>query len=68
MSVAVEHRMRAAAQNRCGYYLNLHRLVRAHLEIEHFIPLANGGSNTESNLRLACRICYVSLGELGVLR
>ncbi|MGH2515163.1 MAG: HNH endonuclease [Ktedonobacterales bacterium] len=32
-------------------------LVLARLEIEHIIPLANGGSDDETNLWLACPIC-----------
>jgi HNH endonuclease len=57
ISAAVERRVRAIAQNRCGYCLSPQHLVMARLEIEHIIPLAKGGSNAETNLWLACPIC-----------
>jgi hypothetical protein len=53
----VEARVRAAARNRCGYCLSPQHLVMARLEIEHILPLAQGGSNDESNLWLACPLC-----------
>lgn len=53
----VERRVRAAAQNRCGYCLSPQHLVMARLEIEHIIPVAQHGSNDESNLWLACPLC-----------
>jgi HNH endonuclease len=56
ISARVERRVRAAAQNRCGYCLSPQHLVMARLEIEHIIPLAKGGSNAETNLWLACPI------------
>lgn len=54
---AIERRVRKTAQNRCGYCLSPQHLVMARLEIEHIIPLAQGGSNEESNLWLSCPIC-----------
>lgn len=54
---AVIQRVRAAAQNRCGYCLSPQELVMARLEIEHIIPRAQGGSDSESNLWLACPLC-----------
>ena len=53
----VDRRVRAAARNRCGYCLSPQHLVMAHLQIEHIVPLAAGGSNDESNLWLSCPIC-----------
>lgn len=53
----VDRRVRAAANNRCGYCLSPQHLVMARLEIEHIIPLAKGGTDEESNLWLACPIC-----------
>jgi len=35
----------------------------ARLEIEHIVPLAQGGSNTEANLWLACPICNRYKGD-----
>jgi 5-methylcytosine-specific restriction endonuclease McrA len=53
----VERRVRAAAQNRCGYCLGPQHLVLARLQIEHIIPIAKGGADNEANLWLACPIC-----------
>jgi hypothetical protein len=55
--VEVDRRVRAAAQNRCGYCLSPQHLVMARLEIEHIIPLSGGGNNEETNLWLACPLC-----------
>jgi len=54
---SIDRRVRRAARNRCGYCLSPQHLVMAHLEIEHVIPLARGGTDDESNLWLACPIC-----------
>lgn len=59
----VERRVRAAAQNRCGYCLSPQYLVMARLEIEHIIPLAQQGTNDEMNLWLACPLCNRYKGE-----
>jgi|SRR5579859_970380 len=58
----VERRVRASAQNRCGYCLAPQALVMARLEIEHLIPRSHFAANdpdadAESNLWLACPIC-----------
>jgi hypothetical protein len=53
----VIQRIRQTAQNRCGYCLSPQKLVMARLEIEHIIPIAQGGSSDESNLWLACPLC-----------
>lgn len=53
----LDRRVRAAAQNRCGYCLSPQHLVMARLEMEHIIPFALGGADEESNLWLACPIC-----------
>jgi len=55
--IEIQRLVRAAAQNRCGYCLSPQHLVMARLEIEHIIPISQGGSNDESNLWLACPIC-----------
>jgi HNH endonuclease len=63
ISAVVERRVRAMAQNRCGYCLSPQHLVMARLEIEHIMPLAKGGSNAEANLWLACPICNRFKGD-----
>ena len=57
ISAELNQRIRAEARNRCGYCLSPQHLVMARLEIEHIIPLSQGGSNDESNLWLACPLC-----------
>jgi hypothetical protein len=59
----VESRVRAAARNRCGYCLSPQHLVMARLEIEHIIPLSQGGSSDESNLWRACPLCNRYKGD-----
>jgi hypothetical protein len=53
----VRARVRAQAQNRCGYCRSLEMYVLGILEIEHIIPKAIGGSDEEENLWLACSLC-----------
>jgi hypothetical protein len=57
VSAAVARRVREAAGHRCGYCLSPQRLVMARLEIEHIRPVARGGTDDESNLRLSCPLC-----------
>jgi 5-methylcytosine-specific restriction endonuclease McrA len=54
---ALDRRIRERARYRCGYCLSPQNLVMARLEIEHIIPVAEGGSDDEANLWLACPIC-----------
>lgn len=51
--------IRKAQGNRC--YLCGKSLVRGY-HVDHFIPLALGGSNNPGNLRLACPKCNLSKG------
>lgn len=53
----LDRRIRDAAHNRCGYCLSPQHLVMARLEIEHILPLVNGGSDDEGNLWLSCPLC-----------
>ena len=57
ISEELRARVRTQACERCGYCLAPQRLVLGWLEIEHIIPSARGGSDEESNLWLACRLC-----------
>lgn len=57
ISADIDQKVRMSAQNRCGYCLSPQHLVMARLEIEHLRPLAQGGTNDESNLWLACPLC-----------
>jgi 5-methylcytosine-specific restriction endonuclease McrA len=62
ISDEVRGRVRALAENRCGYCLSPQHLVLGQLEIEHITPRARGGSDEETNLWLACRLCNNSKG------
>ena len=53
----LKNKIRRAAQNRCGYCLTPQEIVSMPLEIEHLQPTADGGTDEEENLWLACRNC-----------
>ncbi len=50
-------KIRRQAKNRCGYCLLPQSLNPNLLEIEHVLPTAEGGTDDEENLWLACRLC-----------
>lgn len=45
------------SRNRCGYCLGEQRYIFAPLEIDHILPTAEGGTDDEENLWMACRLC-----------
>ena len=53
----VARRVRAAANNRCGYCLSPQHLVMAKLELEHLLPRSKGGTDEETNIWLSCSFC-----------
>ena len=55
-------RVREAAGSRCGYCLAPQAYALQVLEIEHIVPTARGGADTEDNLWLACRLCNNAKG------
>ncbi|MGH2354793.1 MAG: HNH endonuclease [Chloroflexota bacterium] len=57
ISEDVRARIRATAEDRCGYCRSPQHLVLGPLEIDHLVPTAAGGSDDEENLWLACRMC-----------
>lgn len=59
MSVSEQLRLRTEKQAdyRCGYCQSAQKYVMGRLEIDHIHPVALGGSDTEANLWLACRMC-----------
>ena len=50
-------RVRNQAGDRCGYCHSPQKYVLGPLEIDHIIPQAQGGTDDEENLWLACRMC-----------
>ena len=57
ISESLRQQVREQAGYRCGYCCSHQRYVLGPLEIEHIIPQALGGTNDETNLWLACRLC-----------
>lgn len=54
---SIRERVAKATHYRCGYGLTSQRVIGPRREIDHLIPGARGGTNTEDNLWLACPIC-----------
>ncbi|MCD9185143.1 MAG: HNH endonuclease [Pyrinomonadaceae bacterium] len=57
ISEKLKAKIRRQAKNRCGYCLLPQSLNPSLLEIEHLHATANGGTDEEENLWLACRLC-----------
>lgn len=57
ISRKLKEKIRLQAKNRCGYCLLPQSLNPTLLEIEHIQPVADGGTDAEENLWLACREC-----------
>lgn len=57
ISEEIRERVRREAQDRCGYCQSRQEYIWGILEIEHIIPLSQGGLDSEENLWLACRPC-----------
>lgn len=53
----LKNKIRQTARNRCDYCLIPQEIVSMLLEIEHLHPIAEGGTDAEENLWLACRNC-----------
>ena len=65
---AVRKRVARQAGFRCGYCLTRERVSGVPLTLEHLIPQAKGGGNTEDNLWLSCRLCNEAKGVLTEFR
>jgi 5-methylcytosine-specific restriction endonuclease McrA len=57
ISEKLKRKIRQQAKNRCGYCLLPQSLNPSLLEVEHLLATANGGTDDEENLWLACRLC-----------
>jgi len=57
ISSKIQRKIRQDAKNRCGYCQLPQEILMGKLEIEHLLPLAEGGTDEEENLWLACRDC-----------
>ena len=49
--------------NCCGYCLGEQRYIFAPLEVDHLLPIAEGGTDDEENLWLACPLCNSYKGK-----
>jgi hypothetical protein len=57
ISTELRSKVIETAKNRCGYCLSPQEIMPIPLEIEHIMPSTKGGTDDESNLWLACRVC-----------
>lgn len=57
IALKLQAKIRLSASNRCGYCRLPQAILMGKLEIEHLLPIAEGGTDTEENLWLACRDC-----------
>ncbi len=61
---STRRRIAGEALSRCGYCLTRERVSGVPLTIEHLIPRAKGGDDTDENLWLSCRLCNEAKGIL----
>ncbi len=61
---ASRQRIAEQARHRCGYCLTQEVVSGIPLTLEHIIPKAKGGLDTEENLWLSCRLCNEAKGVL----
>lgn len=57
ISLKLKNKIRKDAKNRCGYCQLPQYIIPNMLEMEHLLPLSEGGLDEEENLWLACRNC-----------
>ena len=60
----LRQRVAQQAQFRCGYCQTQEVVSGVPLTLEHILPKARGGSDTEENLWLSCRLCNEAKGVL----
>jgi hypothetical protein len=60
----LRQRIAEQARYRCGYCLTQEVVSGIPLTLEHIIPKAKGGQDTEENLWLSCRLCNEAKGVL----
>jgi len=64
VSQVIRERVASQARFRCGYCLTQEQVSGVPLTIEHLMPRAKGGNDTEENLWTACRLCNETKGIL----
>lgn len=63
LSKTLKNRVAKEANYRCGYCQAPQHLMVVKLEIEHIIPLSQGGTSNEDNLWLCCPACNMYKGS-----
>ena len=63
-ALTLRQRIAVQARYRCGYCLTQEVVSGIPLTLEHIIPKAKGGQDTEENLWLSCRLCNEAKGVL----
>ena len=57
LSQKIEKEIRKASKNCCAYCLLPQDILIGKLEVEHILPISQGGTDNLENLCLACREC-----------
>ncbi len=57
ISKAQRERVQVRAKNRCEYCHSHQNFILGWLEVDHWLPIAKGGKDTDDNLCLACEFC-----------
>jgi hypothetical protein len=57
ISEAIRQQVRERAGDQCEYCLSHQTYTMGWLQIDHILPVAQGGSDDEDNLCLACELC-----------
>ena len=62
ISKTLKNRVAKEANNCCGYCRAPQHLMVVKLEIEHILPLSQGGTSNQDNLWLCCSTCNMYKG------
>lgn len=62
ISAALRERVATQAEHRCGYCQTQEVVSGIPLTLEHILPKAKGGADSEENLWLSCRLCNEAKG------
>lgn len=63
-SKSLRQQIAEKAGHRCGYCLTLETVSGIPLTLEHIVPKSKGGSDSEENLWVSCRLCNEAKGTL----
>ena len=60
LSNSIRQQVRERSDNRCEYCLSHQDYIMGRLQIDHILPIAEGGPDDVENLCLACELCNQS--------